>query len=78
MHCKTVVLCRINPTGELYFDGMTLGPYDVLFVKLKRLMLEGRTPGTTTALRYQNWRSAVVSIAGNLCRDSSATCICCE
>ncbi|KAL0053416.1 hypothetical protein WJX82_005424 [Trebouxia sp. C0006] len=49
----------INPTGELYFDGMTLGPYDVLFVKLKRLMLEGRTPGTTTALRYQTWMAAV-------------------
>lgn len=48
----------INPTGELYFDGMTLGPYDVLFVKLKRLMLEGQTPGTTTALRYQNWMAA--------------------
>ncbi len=65
--------CRINPTGELYFDGMTLGPYDVLFVKLKRLMLEGRTPGTTTALRYQNWMAAVVkhrahSLTGQLCK----------
>jgi hypothetical protein len=58
--------CRINPTGELYFDGMTLGPYDVLFVKLKRLMLEGRTPGTTTALRYQTWMAAVVKTLANL------------
>lgn len=54
-------MCRINPTGELYFDGMTLGPYDVLFVKLKRLMLEGRTPGTTNALRYQRWKTNTVS-----------------
>ena len=52
--------CRINPTGDMYFDGTTLGPYDVLFVKLKRLMLEGRTPGTTNALRYGNWMSASV------------------
>ena len=53
--------CRINPTGEMYFDGITLGPYDVLFVKLKRLMLEGRTAGTTSALRYGKWMSASVS-----------------
>lgn len=52
--------CRINPTGEMYFDGTTLGPYDVLFVKLKKLMLEGHTPGTTNALRYGNWMSATV------------------
>ncbi len=45
---------------------MTLGPYDVLFVKLKRLMLEGRTPGTTTALRYQTWMAAVVKTLANL------------
>jgi len=44
---------------------MTLGPYDVLFVKLKRLMLEGRTPGTT-ALRYQNWMAAAVNNVANL------------
>ncbi|KAL3146682.1 hypothetical protein ABBQ32_000910 [Trebouxia sp. C0010 RCD-2024] len=48
----------INPTGEMYFDGITLGPYEVLFVKLKRLMVEGRTPGSTNALRYSNWMSA--------------------
>lgn len=52
---------RINPTGEMYFDGITLGPYDVLFVKLKQLMVEGRTPGSTNALRYGNWMSAAVS-----------------
>ena len=46
----------------MFFDGITLGPYDVLFVKLKRLMLEGRTAGTTNALRYQNWMSASVSV----------------
>ena len=45
----------------MFFDGMTLGPYDVLFVKLKRLMLEGHTAGTTTALRYQDWMAASVS-----------------
>ena len=54
--------CRINPTGEMYFDGTTLGPYDVLFVKLKRLMLEGRTAGTTNAVRYGNWMSASVRL----------------
>lgn len=54
---------RINPTGEMYFDGITLGPYEVLFVKLKRLMVEGRTPGSTNALRYSNWMSASVSPA---------------
>lgn len=45
----------------MYFDGITLGPYEVLFVKLKRLMVEGRTPGSTNALRYSNWMSASVS-----------------
>lgn len=80
-------MCRINPTGELYFDGMTLGPYDVLFVKLKRLMLEGRTPGTTNALRYQRWKTNTVSqqasllhlclqasLQGNLCSVCGALC----
>ena len=52
---------RINPTGEMYFDGITLGPYEVLFVKMKRLMLEGRTPGSINALRYADWMSASVS-----------------
>lgn len=45
----------------MFFDGITLGPYDVLFVKLKQLMVEGRTAGTTNALRYGNWMSAAVS-----------------
>ena len=51
---------RINPTGEMFFDGITLGPYDVLFVKMKSLMLEGKTSGTTKALQYQGWMEAVV------------------
>ena len=53
---------RINPTGEMFFDGVTLGPYDVLYVKMKSLMLEGKTSGTTKALQYQGWMDSVVSI----------------
>lgn len=49
----------------MFFDGTTLGPYDIMFVKLKRLMLEGHTAGTTNALRYQTWMTASVS-ASNL------------
>lgn len=55
-----VCFCRINPTGEMFFDGITLGPYDVLFVKMKSLMLEGKTSGTTKALQYQGWMGAAV------------------
>lgn len=46
----------------MFFDGVTLGPYDVLYVKMKSLMLEGKTSGTTKALQYQGWMDSVVSI----------------
>ena len=45
----------------MFFDGITLGPYDVLYVKMKSLMLEGKTSGTTKALQYQAWLDAAVS-----------------
>lgn len=46
----------------MFFDGVTLGPYDVLFVKMKALMLEGHTSGTTKALQYQDWMAAAVCL----------------
>ena len=57
---------RINPTGELFFDGVTLSAYDVLFVKMKSLMLAGKTSGTTKALQYQSWMDAAVMLTSLL------------
>ena len=47
--------CRVNPTVELKFDGTTLHPYDAMFVKMKRAMVQANTPAVVNALRYQHW-----------------------
>lgn len=60
----------------MFFDGITLGPYDVLFVKMKALMLEGKTSGTTKALQYQEWMAAAKNgsqdVTSNVFKDNAA------
>ena len=52
--------CRVNPTGELRFDGTTLHPYDAMFVKMKRAMVQAKTPAAVSAMRYQQWMGTAV------------------
>ena len=52
--------CRVNPTGELRFDGTTLHPYDAMFVKMKRAMVQAETPAAISAMRYQQWMGTAV------------------
>ena len=33
-------MCRVNPYGENYYDGITIDPFEVIFVKVKELLLE--------------------------------------
>lgn len=53
--------CRINPSGELRFDGTTLHPYDAMFVKMKRTMIQAEAPAARNVMRYQQWMSMAVS-----------------
>ncbi|KAL0029714.1 hypothetical protein WJX79_004145 [Trebouxia sp. C0005] len=47
----------INPSGELRFDGTTLHPYDAMFVKMKRTMIQAEAPAARNVMRYQQWMS---------------------
>lgn len=53
---------RLNPTGNLYFDGTSLHPYDAMFIKMKKDLVQGRTTSTAQALRYQYWMDTAVSL----------------
>lgn len=52
---------RLNPTGEHRFDGISLHPYDAMFMKMKSVTVQARTPMATNVIRYQQWLSASVS-----------------
>lgn len=78
--------CRVNPTGELRFDGTTVHPYDAMFVKMKRAMLQAETPAALNAIRYQQWMRTAVRglhihacyvIAGSQASKRSAALCCC-
>ncbi len=52
--------CRVNPTGELRSDGTTVHPYDAMFVKMKRAMIQAETPAALDTMRYQQWMGTAV------------------
>ena len=51
---------KLNPTGELYFDGTTLTPYEVVFVKYKAILTQSHDSITLDALRLGTWMSGLV------------------
>ena len=51
----------MNPYGENYYDGITLDPFEVVFVKVKELLLERDWSYAVHAAKYDSWLSAQVS-----------------
>lgn len=47
--------CRVNPYGENYYDGITIDPFEVMFVKVKALLLERGWSYAVHASKYDAW-----------------------
>ena len=52
--------CRVNPYGEHYYDGISLNPFEVLFVKTKGVLLGNDWSYSTLATKYDQWMAAQV------------------
>ena len=50
----------MNPYGEHYYDGISLNPFEVLFVKTKGVLLGNDWSYSTLATKYDQWMSAKV------------------
>lgn len=51
---------RLNPYVLDRYDGVSLHPYEVLFVKVKGFMLDAQWPTALTAVKYDTWSNAWV------------------
>jgi hypothetical protein len=49
---------RVNPYGEYYYDGITLNPFEVMFVKTKEALLANQWTYATLAQKYDHWIAA--------------------
>ena len=50
----------MNPYGEHYYDGISLNPFEVLFVKTKGVLLGNDWSYSTLATKYDQWMAAQV------------------
>ncbi|KAK9808733.1 hypothetical protein WJX72_002733 [[Myrmecia] bisecta] len=61
---------RVNPYGENYYDGITLSPYEVLFVKVKGVLLQNDWSYARFAKKYDEWitqqRTGTQEVASNV------------
>ncbi|KAK9859802.1 hypothetical protein WJX84_008350 [Apatococcus fuscideae] len=48
----------VNPTGENHYDGMSLDPLEVLFVKMKAHIRQLGWPNANQAQHYQEWKTS--------------------
>eukprot|EP01024_Parvocaulis_polyphysoides_P043143 TRINITY_DN39389_c0_g1_i1.p2 TRINITY_DN39389_c0_g1~~TRINITY_DN39389_c0_g1_i1.p2 ORF type:complete len:287 (+),score=18.45 TRINITY_DN39389_c0_g1_i1:393-1253(+) len=46
---------RTNPSGQYYYDGISLHPFEVLFVKVKDHLLYNRWEFVRTAYKFDQW-----------------------
>jgi hypothetical protein len=53
----------INPTGQDAFDGVTLSPYEVLFVKAKESLVLSAQTITIEAVKLESWLDWEVGLA---------------
>lgn len=45
----------MNPYGESYYDGISLTPFEVMFVKVKGVLLHNEWSYARTAIKYDEW-----------------------
>lgn len=74
---------RVNPYGEYYYDGITIDPFEVMFVKVKDLLLERRWSYALQASKYDawmaeqvrcSWFTALLNIAPRHCSQRGGFC----
>mmetsp|Transcript_12697 Transcript_12697/g.38289 ORF Transcript_12697/g.38289 Transcript_12697/m.38289 type:complete len:419 (-) Transcript_12697:2891-4147(-) len=46
---------RVNPYGEMYYDGISLSPYEVMFVKVKGVLLANDWSYSRYGVKYGQW-----------------------
>ena len=49
------MLRRVNPYGENYYDGISLNPFEVMFVKVKGVLLQNDWSYARVAKKYDEW-----------------------
>lgn len=54
----------MNPYGEYYYDGITLNPFEVMFVKTKEVLLANEWTYAILAEKYDSWIQAQASTCG--------------
>ncbi len=57
---------RINPYAEDHYDGVSLNPMEVLFVKVKEFMLDANWVSARLASHYDNWANSMVWVQTKL------------
>lgn len=65
---------RVNPYGENYYDGITIDPFEVVFVKVKDLLLERDWSYAVHAAKYDLWlqvqeKDRLSAITGNVWKE---------
>ncbi|KAL4428545.1 hypothetical protein ABPG75_002634 [Micractinium tetrahymenae] len=64
---------QANPYGEYYLDGVSLNPFEVLFVKVKERVLQNDWSFAVQAKKYTEWMEAQAAgtpdVASNVYRD---------
>ncbi|MEW5312893.1 MAG: hypothetical protein WDW38_004491 [Sanguina aurantia] len=56
---------RYSPQGENYYDGITLDPMEVMFVKVKSFTLQNEISFARKAQKYEAWQQATASYHEN-------------
>ena len=57
----------MNPYGEFYYDGISLAPYEVMFVKVKGVLLANDWSYARIAAKYDDWITTQVGAGTCLC-----------
>lgn len=64
---------QANPYGEFYLDGVSLNPFEVLFVKVKERVVQSDWSFALQAVKYTEWMEAQASgkpdVVSNVYRD---------
>lgn len=50
-----MVSCRSSPQSDLTYDGVTLDPLEVMFVKVKDFLLQRNVTYALKAAQYDSW-----------------------
>jgi len=55
MHWVLFLYRRLSPIGEHFYDGITLDPLEIMFVKVKSYTLMNGVSSANKAVKYQQW-----------------------